>query len=322
MNAIGGYFELDLIKGAEFHPNAIALNTGRNALELILKVKKYKKVFIPYYTCDVILEPLKKTNTPYEFYSINKNFEPVFDYSTLKPDESFLYTNYFGLKEKFINELVTKCKNLILDNSQSFFSLPQKNVPTFYSCRKFFGVPDGAYLYLDNFNQNDFPIDYSSSRITHLIKRIEYDAEAGYNDFKNNDNSLIGQPIKLLSKLTKALLCNIDYKQVQKTRKENFLFLHKKLSKHNTLEIDITTPFVPMVYPFFAKGNDLLRSHLISLKIYTATYWSNVFDWVKKDTIEFDLTQNLIHLPIDQRYSKKDLKLLLNIIDSFKSFKN
>jgi hypothetical protein len=314
MNSTGGYFELELRKGKEFHPKAIALNTGRNALELILKVKKYKKVYIPYYTCDVILEPFKKTKTPYEFYSIDKDFEPVFDYSILKQKEGFLYTNYFGLKDSFISELVKNCKNLIVDNSQSFFSLPEKGVPTFYSCRKFFGVPDGAYLYLDNVSNIDFPLDHSEKRFAHLLKRIEYGANVGYKDFKANDNNLTGQPIKKMSNLTKALLCNIDYEFIKKKRRENFLFLHKKISKYNKLRINMTKKSVPMVYPFLTNQSNL-RQKLIENNIYTATYWSNVIKWVKKDSLEYKYTKQIVSLPIDQRYN---IDYLLTIIKNIK----
>jgi len=68
MTAIGGYFELELQKGEEYQKDAIPLNIGRNALELILKAKNYKKAYIPYYTCDVTLEPFNKLNVEYEFH--------------------------------------------------------------------------------------------------------------------------------------------------------------------------------------------------------------------------------------------------------------
>lgn len=59
---IGGYFELELPKREEYHKNVLALNTGRNCLEYILRLRGYKKVFLPYYTCEVILEPFSKLN--------------------------------------------------------------------------------------------------------------------------------------------------------------------------------------------------------------------------------------------------------------------
>jgi hypothetical protein len=279
-------------------------------------VKKYKKVYIPFYTCDVILEPLKKTKNQYEFYNVDKNFEPIFDYNIIKGDEGFLYTNYFGLKDIFITELAKICKNIIIDNSQAFFSLPVKGVPTFYSCRKFFGVPDGAYLYLDGVPELDSLLDHSENRFAHLFKRIEYGAEEGYNDFKNNDNSFIGQPIKQMSKLTKALLCNIDYEFVKEKRIANFLFLHKKLLKYNELEINICKESVPMVYPFLINKTGL-KQRLIENKIFVASYWSNVLKWSNKNSIEYKYSSEIIFLPIDQRYNITGMKRIYKTIQEY-----
>ena len=39
MNPIGGYFELELRKGEEYHKEAIRLNSGRNAFEYVLLEK-------------------------------------------------------------------------------------------------------------------------------------------------------------------------------------------------------------------------------------------------------------------------------------------
>ncbi|MFN5704969.1 MAG: hypothetical protein ACK45U_03865, partial [bacterium] len=81
MNEIGGYFELELNRKSEYHPEAIKLNTGRNALEYILRVRNYKKVYLPLYTCDAVLQPLKKLKIEFEFYNIDLQLNPVFDFS-------------------------------------------------------------------------------------------------------------------------------------------------------------------------------------------------------------------------------------------------
>ena len=73
--SIGGYFELELPQGTEYHSQAIALNTGRNALEYILRARGYKRVYLPYYSCEVLLEPFKKLGVDYTFYHINANLE-------------------------------------------------------------------------------------------------------------------------------------------------------------------------------------------------------------------------------------------------------
>lgn len=313
MKEIGGYFELELRKGKEWHNKAIALNTGRNSLELVLLTKKYTKVYIPYYTCDAIMEPFNKHNLAFEYYHININFEPQFDFKKIKNGEGFLYINYFGIKDKYVDRLVFLCPNLIIDSTQSFFSKPLPRVPTFFSCRKFFGVPDGAYLYLDDVPELDFQFDHSENRLNHLFKRIEYGANAGFDDFKTNDNRLVGQPILQMSKLTKSLLINIDYELVRKKRTENFKYLHLQLSKQNVLKINTKTINGPMVYPFLSIKPGL-KKKLIDNGIYVATYWPNVLEWCDEKQLEYKMTTEIIFLPIDQRYCQTDMEIILSQI--------
>ena len=66
MKEIGVFFELELPQKEEYHSKAIRLNTGRNCLEYILKNNGYKKIYIPFYICNSILEPIRKLNIEYE----------------------------------------------------------------------------------------------------------------------------------------------------------------------------------------------------------------------------------------------------------------
>lgn len=313
MNAIGGYFGLELDSGKEFHQEAIRLNTGRNAFEYILLVNNYSKVYLPFFTCDVLLEPLKKHQIKYEFYSINKLLEPLFNYENIGSDEVFLYTNYFGLKDVFIQKLIRQTKNIIIDNSQSFYSQSIPGIDTFYSPRKFFGLPDGAYLYSNKKLTYPFEKDVSFDRCSHLLKRIDCDPEEGYSDFVANDANLCNQDIKEMSKLTQSLLRSINYEENAERRKRNFIFLHKQLQKTNKLEITNFIKGVPMIYPYWGE-DPYLREKLIESRIFTPTYWRNVFIWADINSVEYKMTKEVIYLPIDQRYYEKDLERILKII--------
>lgn len=313
MESIGGYFGLELSKSKEFHKDAIRLNTGRNALEYILLANSYKKIYLPFFTCNVLLEPIKKLNIQVVFYSINKSFEPIFDFTKIKHDEAFLYTNYFGLKDDFVKTLSKNCINLIIDNAQSFFSKPLENIDSFYSPRKFFGVSDGAYLYCRKKLDTTLEKDISYERFTHLLRRIDISAEDGYQDFMSNDKKLINQPIKRMSNLTQILLDSIDYNDCANVRKENFAYLHKHLKKSNLLENNLDSESVPMIYPYWCEDKNL-REKLITHKIYTPLYWPNVLDWSKKTSLEYKMTKEIVYLPIDQRYGIEELKLILRNI--------
>ena len=237
----------------------------------------------------------------------------LFNYKKIKGNEGFLYTNYFGLKDSFISKLSENCNNLIIDNSQAFYALPKPGIPTFYSCRKFFGVPDGAYLYLDASDIGEYPVDVSLDRFMHLLKRIGYDPETGYRDFKNNDQNFIGQPIMLMSKLTQRLLESIDYETVAKLRKINFNYLHKSLGSMNNLELGYAESFTPLGYPFLSE-NEGLRSYLLQNKIYVAQYWSNVLEWGESGAIEKEFSIKILSLPIDQRYLENHMQNILDLI--------
>ena len=316
MKSIGGYFELELQRNQEFHPAAIALNSGRNAFAYVLKAKQYKKVYLPFYTCDVLLQPINTLCLEVEFYQLNENLEPVFDADRIMNGEAFVYTNYFGIKDQFIKKLTQCAENLIIDNSQAFFSAPIDQVDTFYSPRKFFGVSDGAYLYTNVQLPERLEIDQSADRIGHLVKRIEQGAESGYDDFKINDAALDHAAIKTMSAFTNAILSGIDFDRVREIRQRNFLQLHQALQQHNELSVPRSSS-CPMVYPFLIKNGNALRQILIEKKIYVARYWLNTAIVSPPGSFEAYLNDNLLPLPIDQRYTIEDMQVIIGIIQKF-----
>lgn len=101
----------------ELYPEAIRLNSGRSCLEYILKARKYKKVWLPYYTCDAILQPITRNGLDYEFYHIDKDFH-IADKINLGKEEVLVYTDYFGLMDDYASEVAYEYSpNVILDNT-------------------------------------------------------------------------------------------------------------------------------------------------------------------------------------------------------------
>lgn len=319
MQPIGGYFSLELSRHEEYHKDAIRLNTGRNCLEYILRVRRYKKIYIPYYTCEVLLEPLMKLNVAYEFYHINLNFELVEDIH-LHQNEALLYTNYYGLKQQYVKTLA-RCygKQFIVDNTQAFYAKPVTDIDTFYTCRKFFGVPDGAYLYTNNLLDEDLEQDQSFDRVTSLIKRIDLGPKAGYADFRETSKSFVGQPIKRMSIFTQRMMQAIDYDTVAKRRRVNYKCLHDALGTCNTLSLPLEGNMVPLVYPFNVEHGTYLRQNLIDHQVFCARYWPNVLEWCNFSDVEFQLTNNLVCLPIDQRYGEEEMNRISQFIKQYLS---
>ena len=318
--AIGGYFELELNEGYERHSDAIKLNSGQYALEYILKARKYRKVYIPYYICDSVLQPFKRQGVEYEFYHINEHLEPAIELQP-RDDEAVLYVNYFGLKNRKAETFCYAYKNTIIDCTQAFYYEQgnrngEKNLrcDIFYSCRKYFGVPDGAYLYTDSKLDEVIPLDESFNRLTFLTKRIDRSAQEAYADFHANDEALANVGMRRMSRLTEKMMRSIDYSVKANKRIQNFHVLDNALRETNRFKWDMDYGTVPMVYPYYVENGALLRQHLIDNQVFCARYWPNVLKWCQPSEWEYQLAENLVCIPIDQRYDQEDMKSIISII--------
>lgn len=310
ITAIGGYFELELPRFPELHAEAIALNSGRFCLEYILRCKKYSKVYVPYFTCDSVVEPLEKLGVSYEFYHIDKDYH-ITDDIRLQDGEALMYTNYWGLQDEYCKQLACQYqKQLILDYTQAFFSKPIAGIDTFYSCRKFFGVPDGGYLYTDAKIDFELEQDESYTRMDSLVKRIDLSPEAGYDDFHRTSEEFHHIPIRRMSNFTKRMMQGINYGYAAQQRLDNYNFLRKHLGGRQ-----LNFGEVPMVFLLESEQGQELRKMLIAKKVFVAKYWPNVDEWAGEDALETWMANHILPLPIDQRYGKDDMERILNIIN-------
>lgn len=302
---IGGYLPLETTWGHELYEDAIKLNCARNGLRYVIRAYQIKEIHIPFYTCPTVWQAARSENCKIKFYHIDKNLMLTENFDKT----SFvLYTNYYGVCGKNIEILSAKYPNLIVDNAHAFY-YPKVGLASFNSPRKFIGVPDGCYLFCDKKLEENLEQDVSYQRCAHLLKRLELSANDCYSDFIFDDNSLNNQPIKLMSKLTTTILSSVDYEGVKQRRLENFKTLHDALKATNELNIDLAEFDVPMEYPYFVH-DDELRKKLIKNKIYVTTYWSPL----GKKLFEAQLQKYLLPLPIDQRYSEKDMNFIIKII--------
>lgn len=323
MDVIGGYFSLELDDGLERHQNALRLNAGRYALEYILMARKYRKIYIPYYICDSVLQPIKRQHVDYEFYHINELLEPSIDLHP-RHDEAVLYVNYFGLKNRISDTFCYVYRNTILDYTQAFYcengnKYNDKSIQcdTFYSCRKYFGVPDGAYLYTDCLLNEELPQDESFGRMSFLTKRIDCSPQEGYADFHTNDKLLSNVGLKRMSRLTETMMRGIDYLAKANRRIRNFHVLDKALRSTNRFKWDMDYCTIPLVYPYYIEDGVRLRQYLIEHQVFCARYWPNVLEWCQPTDLEYQLAENLVCIPVDQRYNEREMNIIISKIKDY-----
>lgn len=304
---IGGYFQFEQLKSNEYHSDLIKLNCGRNALDYLCKSRKIQKLYLPAFLCDSVRLMCEKNGYNYEIYHINETFHPQFD-RTLQNNEYIYIVNYYGMfsKEDIANFKNTY-KNIIFDNAHAFYQKPVKDIDTIYSCRKFFGVPDGAYLSTDALLGVELETDFSSERFKHLLGRYEGKAIDYYNDFKNNDEKFKSSSLRSMSNLTQNILGAIDYESSAKIRKENFKILCSAFDKINKINVD--TIDVPYAYPLYLDNGMDIKKRLSQVNIYVATLWPNVLN--DGNDIERDFSKNILPLPCDQRYNENDMNYII-----------
>lgn len=316
-DGIGGYFELEIPdRGGFLHDDGVLLNSGRNALEYVLRsLPDVRHLWIPYYTCEVILEPIKKLNLSFSFYQIDDRLE-IRDSVELNSGEYLLYTNYFGIKDCYVRQLADRYgMHLIVDNAQAWFADSMLGTNSVFSPRKYVGIPDGGIAFCSaGIDIDQFELDSSYDRCSHLLKRIDLGPSAGYLDYRQNSRALVNQPIKRMSKLTERLLKSIDFGVIKQKRKKNYLYLDARLRADNMLCLPDSSSFeCPMVYPYLTKGQSL-KERLIKNNVFVATYWPNVSEWDRLSGLETRLAQDLVCLPVDQRYGESEMEEIVNLI--------
>lgn len=321
--SIGGYFGwgFNYPNGRFPHEDGVLVNSGSNAFQYILEsLSPVRKVYIPYFTCDSVLVPLQRLNINFEYYHINENLE-IADSSLVPGDNEYIvYTNYFGIKDAYARSLFPQYgSKLIIDNAQAFFAKPIIGCYQFYSPRKFVACPDGGIV-LPSLTNDYCHLRQSSSfdKCTALLKRADGDVSGGYQDFRTISSALRQEPLQLMSELTKGILRNQDYAFIKERRKNNFNYLHSRLSQINKLSKLLTLQVqesyeCPLVYPFYTE-DATLRQRLIEKKVFVAKYWPNVMDSINY-ALEVELANRIISLPIDQRYDEKDMFRIIRILN-------
>lgn len=316
--AIGGYFELELRKGQNPYPQAVAFNSARSAFKALLVARNLRRVYLPVYICDVMQDVLRGSGIEVLRYALSEQLE-LPNFPALEADEALLFVNYFGLKADYISEVLATFygKQLIVDNSQALFSQPQDGIATLYSPRKFVGVADGGWLANAPADLPQAESSRSHARFGALLGRLEDHPQHHYAAFQALEQALENDGIKAMAASTARLLDSIDYHEVARRRMDNLAQLRQRLDHLNRFAIWPVQPVAALCYPLLVKSVETatrLRAQLLDQHIYVPSYWREVLSSPTSPPIERDWAQCLLPLPIDQRYNVDDMNRLADAI--------
>ena len=217
-----------------------------------------------------------------------------------------------ALDLSLLAEVKRRWPRVIFDNTQAFFSAPRMDADSYnvYSCRKFVGVPDGAYLVHTGLTDGIYPADTSWQHAAFLFRCIDESVNSAYGDSLDNESRFDGE-IRGMSPSTRRILASVEYDALRLRRRANYEALHAALAPHNAL--DCPDGADAMIYPFLCRV-DGLRGRLIKNKVYVSQWWKYLLELLPADSVEADYSRYLLPLPIDQRYTPDDMRALAALV--------
>lgn len=303
--------------------NKLYLFSGRNAIKLIKDKLQIKSIMLPNYLCESIYNCFRDIDI--NFYKINKNFE--ININSIENTCKYIYIiNYFGKIDKNIDKIKLYCKenNIIIieDYTHNFLDNKRYGDVCIASYRKTLALPYGAEI-IDNTNK----ITYNKSSIKNLIFYFVLNLFKLFLMLLKNIFILkfIWYPLliyceKFIDNITyenrdyinELLMYLYDKNKIKKCRIKNYNYLKKHINLKTLFNENNFYFSFPIQFKN-KKNRDELRSVLIKHKIYCPIYWDNSFN--KKCNSK--LSENILFIPIDQRYNISHMKHICKIINDF-----
>lgn len=346
LKAIGGeqWFNLELFNNKLDNFNnteGVFLSGGQSAIQFILEdieIESDEYILMPSYLCPSILYNFNRLNIKYKFYKINKDLSIDLDdikekIKTLKIKAVF-FINYFGFYHNentlsYFKELKKQNIKIIEDSVQMLWFDKKSFIGdyVFNSYRKFLPI-DGSLVLCNKVKKFKFIKDsyYKKVNLARAKKTIFQNFNIGNEEeFLNLYHKAEEEYYKRdcvigMNNKSKELLSKIDYKYIFNKRKENYFYLYDRLTRNKEINIIYDKKSISdnsaLGLPILIDNRDEMRIKLRKFNIYCPVHWN-----IKKQKIienyrdSVYLSENILMLPIDQRYEINDMeKLAITIL--------
>ncbi len=311
-STVGGFFGLELptLGGALPPENATLLRSGRACLRAILELKRPQRLFVPFYVCDAAWAPARALGFDLHFYPLDQALRPILP--TIGEHDAVVVVDYFGLCADAAAPLAFLGDRLIIDQTHALFAEGPAEVWRFTSARKWFGVPDGAFL--SGPRAIAAPAaNWSQGVPTHLVERQWGNAATAYQAYTTAE-AAFGNEVEPISTSSVALLRGVDVELVRRARRQNFAHLHSRLADRNQLLLPLGATDVPFCYPFLP-SRQVSRAELASKGVFVPQFWADCIE--RRDDAfawEILLSERLLPLPIDHRYGEQEMNRVAELI--------
>lgn len=339
------YSEKSFFSSFAYLSNVELMSTGRDALGLVAETIDLNggNILFPSYCCSSMVEPFIKRGWNVIYYPLNEdlsvNRTEILDLCGRFNPKAVLLMNFFGVapiddvsynvKKKFENV------RIIEDFTHVLFSkmvLSNKYVDFFVaSIRKWVGVADGAVILsnqsIKNFIKNENS-NFINLRNEAQLLKFKYSItkdiilKESYLELLKKADLVIDkyENIYSISKSSLKVLNSLNVNSLILSRKENFKHLYDGISQINGIKFqvkfDIKQIDCPFSLPILVNDRDKIQKKFASYGLYAPVLWPinniarNVCDVSKT------MSDNMLSIPIDQRYDYEDIEDIIRIIKS------
>jgi hypothetical protein len=224
----------------------------------------------------------------------------------LSDGDLVMVVDYFGLCGEVGRDFRFLNSRLVIDQTHALFADGARTNWRFTSARKWFGVPDGGFLWGPHLPASQQAAPLASVPV-HLVERHWGDLSRAYQAYQAAEDAFDAEATAISSTAV-ALLGGVDTAFVKAARRRNFLRLHDLLGADNGLSLELAENAVPFCYAMLPRG-DVSKEILAQSGVFVPTFWSDClgrsgtgFAW------ERELGRRLLPLPIDHRYDKRDME--------------
>ncbi len=313
-------------------------------LEKVLNRKRSTKLrlHLPCFFCMEAAQKLAKAFDICWYRDLPTQKYPDFDTLDASYGDLVLAVNLFGTKSPEVwYDWLEKHGDVILveDHSHDPFStwaLQSQADYAMASLRKTLPVPDGAIIW----SGKNLPLPKASKSESEgaykrlsamLLKRAYLNggnvSKDTYRQLEiESQDSLDDVGNDKISAFSANVLSSLDVKQFRERREANIKhFLNLALSEQEKNWQPLfsswengSVPFNSIIICRNREVRDFLRKYLISRSIFPAIHWPQPYNGMTSNDLEaIDLSNRILTIPTDQRYSLDDVTRVVTIINEF-----
>ena len=326
------------VSGADF----AWLASGRSAIaygihhRLQQRKAASKKALLPAYTCESVIEPFLNMGFEVRFYSLGENLS--WDEEEIKtlileiqPD-FLLFHPYFGFDTlSNTREMVSYCQRqgvtVMEDRTQCLYSdIPLSGADYVVgSIRKWCEAPNGGFIVTKQgrFAEPIAPADQSYEQLFLTASTNKYNYLFHGTGEKSTFLEQYAKAEELLeqqegfgnpSPLSFGVQGSLNVGELIAKRRENYTILLQGIKDGfgiTPLFATLPTGITPLYFPLLVENRKALQLHLREHAIYAPVVWPKAEGIFCNKATDF-LYDHLLCIPIDQRYSPRDMARILD----------